>query len=184
MNRELSDWCTYWLQKRILTMLIVLLMSLLGEWAFGADVTVCFLLGLLPLRRRLCGYHTKSPGSCMVLSLGVMLLALLVHSTFNRMASIVFSIVSFSACFFIVICVLIDQTDPQLHLTQEEIKKNHQLAVCVLIGESVVSVLLSLLLHSVKYVSACQMGIVVVVLSSSYNKLKLNRRCLGYGKVF
>ncbi|GEM_PF-2888261 len=120
----------------------------------------------------------------MVLSLGVMLLALLVHSTFNRMASIVFSIVSFSACFFIVICVLIDQTDPQLHLTQEEIKKNHQLAVCVLIGESVVSVLLSLLLHSVKYVSACQMGIVVVVLSSSYNKLKLNRRCLGYGKVF
>ena len=73
-------------------MLIVLLMSLLGEWAFGADVTVCFLLGLLPLRRRLCGYHTKSPGSCMVLSLGVMLLALLVHSTFNRMASIVFAL--------------------------------------------------------------------------------------------
>lgn len=120
LDQELADWCIYWLQKRILTVLVVSLMLILGSLIFGSKVTVCFLLGLLPLRRRLNGYHTKSPYTCMILSVCVMLLALLLHSAFNQLVSLVFSIVNFVVCLTLVVCVLVDQVDSQLLLTREE----------------------------------------------------------------
>lgn len=64
LDQELADWCTYWLQKRILTILVVSVMLIVGSLLFGLKSSACFLLGLLPLRRRLSGYHTKSPYSC------------------------------------------------------------------------------------------------------------------------
>lgn len=127
LDQDLADWCIYWLQKRILTALVVSLMLILGNLVFGAKATICFLLGLLPLRRRLNGYHAKSPYTCMVLSVGVMMVALLIHSSFTQLVSLVFSIVNFVMCLGLVLFVLVDQANMQLHLTDEEIKENHKL---------------------------------------------------------
>jgi accessory gene regulator protein AgrB len=176
LEHSLADWCIYWLQKRILTGLVVSVMLVLGHLLFGLKVTVCFLIGLLPLRRRLNGYHTKSPYTCMVMSVGVMLLALLIHSTFSELVSLIFSIVNFVLCLGLVEYVLDDgQEDLQLHLTAEEVKENHKLAVQVLILESMIGIVIALLLHSVECLSACQLGITVVVLSSACNILKPNK---------
>lgn len=176
LEHSLADWCIYWLEKRILTGLVVSVMLVLGHLLFGLNVTACFLIGLLPLRRRLNGYHTKSPYTCMVMSVGVMLLALLIHSTFSELVSLIFSIVNFVLCLGLVVYVLDDgQEDLQLHLTAEEVKENHKLAVHVFWGESMIGIVIALLLHSVECLSACQLGITVVVLSSACNILKPNK---------
>ena len=154
LDQSLTDWCIYWLQKKILTALAVSLMLILGSLIFGFNVTICFLLGLFPLRRRLIGYHTKSPYTCIILSVGIMLLALLLNSTFNQRISLVFSLVNFMICFTLVVCVLSDQTDPRLHLTHEEVKENHRLAVQILALVSVAGVVVALLLHSSQCLSS------------------------------
>lgn len=182
LDQGLADWCIYWLQKRILTGLVISIMLILGSLIFGVKATVCFLMGLLPLRRRLNGYHTKSPYTCMVLSVGVMLLALLLHSTFNQLVSLVFSIVNFVICLILVVCVLADQADLQLCLTQEEIKENHRLAIRILVLESVAGVVTALFLHSSECLSACQMGIVVAVSSAVYSKSKQIKETPTYEK--
>lgn len=170
LEHSLADWCIYWLQKRILTGLVVLAMFAVGSFAFGAEITACFLLGLLPLRRRLVGFHTESPLSCMLLSVGIMLLSLLLHSTFSEMFSLVFGIVNLIICSILVIFVLKDMPDSKLGLTDAEICKNHKLAIRLLILESTVGAAISILLSSADCWSACQMGIAVVVTSSLYNK--------------
>lgn len=182
LDQGLADWCIYWLQKRILTAFIVSLMLILGSLIFGSKVTGCFLFGLLPLRRRLNGYHTKSPCTCMILSVGAMLLALLLHSTFNQLVSLVFSIVNFAICLILVVCVLAEQADLQLCLTQEEIKENHRLAIRILVLESVVGAVAALFLRSPECLSACQMGIVLAVSSAVYSRSKQKREAPTYEK--
>ncbi len=168
LDQELTDWCIYWLQKRILTTLAVSLMLVLGSFVFDVKTTLCFLLGLLPLRRRLNGYHTKSPYTCMVMSVCVMLLSLLLHSTFSEMGSLIFSVLNFFICLALVLFAVGSQADARLHLTKEEIRENHRLAVRTLLWESGIGMVIALMLHSASFLSACQIGITVVVLSSAY----------------
>lgn len=170
LEEDLEEWCVYWLQKRILTTFVIFVMFMTGGMIFGIDITVCFLLGLLPLRRRLVGFHTKSPLSCMLLSVGIMLLSLLLYSTFSEMFSLVFGIVNLIICSILVVFVLKDMPDSKLGLTDAEICKNHKLAIRLLVLESTVSAAISILLSSADCWSACQMGIAVVVTSSLYNK--------------
>lgn len=176
LEQELEDWCIYWLQKRVLTVLSVSVMLLLGSLHFGMGITICFLLGLLPLRRRLGGVHTKSPHTCMALSLSIMLVALLLHGFFSNVLSLLFSIVNSIACLAFVIKVPASEFDPRLHINGEEIEANHRLAIRTLILEDIVGASAALLLRSVRYLSACQVGTFVVVISFVYCKLK--RRCI------
>lgn len=170
LEEDLAEWCVYWLQKRILTTVVILVMFLTGGMTFGIDITFCFLLGLLPLRRRLVGFHAESPCSCMLLSVGIVLLSLLLHSTFNEMFSLFFGIVNLIICSILVIFVLKDMPDSKLGLIDAEICKNHKLAIRLLVLESTVGATISILLSSADCWSACQMGIAVVVASSLYNK--------------
>lgn len=172
LEEELSDWCVYWLQKRILTTLVVLIMFFIGSLVFGAEITACFLLGLLPLRRHLVGYHAESPLACMALSVGVVLLALLLHSTFSETVSLIFGVLNFIISFALVMYVLKEIPDPKLGLTEAEIRENHKLAIQFLLLESAVGAIIAILLRSVACWSACQMGIAVVIISSLYLKRK------------
>ena len=168
LDQELTDWCIYWLQKRILTTLAVSLMLVVGSFIFDVKTTLCFLLGLLPLRRRLNGYHTKSPCTCMILSVSVMLLSLQLHSTLSEMGSLIFSVLNFFICLALVLFAFGSRADTRLHLTKEEINENHRLAVRTLLWESGIGMVTALILQSVSFLSACQIGITVVVLSSTY----------------
>ena len=169
---ELYDWCIYWLQKRILTILTILLMFLLGSFTFGVDVTACFLLGLIPLRRRLIGFHTDSPSSCILLSVGVVMLTLLLHSTFTKTISLVFGILNFIGSYVLVVYFLKEMPDTKLGLTEAEIHENHKFAVQLLLAESVIGACIALFLCSAECWSACQLGIAVVIISSLFCKWK------------
>lgn len=172
LEEDLSDWCVYWLQKRILTTLVVLIMFFVGGFVFGVEITACFLLGLLPLRRHLVGYHTESPLACMSLSVGVVLLALFLNSTFSETASLIFGVLNFIISFVLVMYVLKELQDPKLGLTEAEIRENHKLAIWLLLLESAAGAIIAILSRSAACWSACQMGIAVVIMSSLYMKWK------------
>ncbi len=183
LEKELFDWYVYWLQKRILTTLIVLIMFFVGSFVFRAEITACFLLGLLPLRRHLVGYHAESPLACMALSVGVVSLALLLNSTFSETASLIFGVLNFIISFILVMYVLKEIPDPKLGLTEAEIHENHKLAIRHLLLESAAGAIIAILLRSTACWSACQMGIAVVIISSLYLKWKeVNKHGKHYEK--
>ncbi len=113
LDSELKDWCLYWLQKRMITFLGVLLMVTVGSLIYGITATCSFLFGGLPLQRRMLGFHTKSPYTCMILSLAVTLVSLQINSMFSSLAALIFSIANFGICLIFVACVC--DYHPNLH---------------------------------------------------------------------
>ena len=170
--QDLSEWCIYWIQKRIITYAVILGMFLLGSQVFGAGVTLSYLFGLLPLRRRLFGYHTKSPYTCAALSIAIMFFALSIHRFFPQVSSIRFIGINWLLSFVLITYFLKDQNDLRLHLTKEEMKVSSKLAFRVFCNVSIASAAIALLLDSIECASACQLGISTVVGSSVYSRWK------------
>ena len=65
------SWYIYALQTRISMFLSTAGMMLLGCLVATPYQVICFLVGILTLRRRLGGYHAKTPLRCLFLSIGV-----------------------------------------------------------------------------------------------------------------
>lgn len=70
------SWYIYALQTRISMFLSTAGMMLLGCLVATPYQVICFLVGILSLRRRLGGYHAKTPLRCLFLSIGVSILCL------------------------------------------------------------------------------------------------------------
>lgn len=183
LDQELSEWCNYWLQKKIMTIIGISIMFCFGSYFFDTGITVCFLFGLLPMRRRLAGYHTQSPYMCILLSLFVTLLALKFISLLDNFASLLFCIFNFIICYILIMYILINQNSSQLHLTDEELRTNHCVAKHIFFVESFIFSLVALFTHSIRYLSACQAGILIVVVSSMYCKLNTNNKKEDYSNV-
>lgn len=166
LDPKLKDWCFYWLQKRMITSFGILLMFSFGSLIYGILPTCAFLFGLLPLRRRVFGFHTKSPHTCMILSLTITLISLQINSMFSFLTALIFSFVNFGICLTSVKCSCDYQSDTLLCVTDDEIIENHKLSINILIWESAISAIVAILLHAIECLSACQMGIAVVVLST------------------
>lgn len=77
IQQDEYDWCVYALVSRISIVISTSIMIILGSIFATPLQAICFLLGILPLRRRLGGYHAKTPLACAVLSVAVMLLSFL-----------------------------------------------------------------------------------------------------------
>lgn len=180
LRQELMEWSIYWLQKRILTCIVVLMMFLLGCSLFDVDITFFYLLGLLPLRRYLLGYHTKSPHTCAVLSILIMLVALLFHDLLTKVTSHIYLLLNIPISLFAIMCFLKEQNDPLLHLTKEEMKINNKRALYTFCSVSLTSIVIAILKNSIEYASACQLGILTVVGSSAYAKWKKEREDNDY----
>ena len=69
-------WYIYTLQTRISMFLSTAGMMLLGCLVATPYQVICFLVGILSLRRRLGGYHAKTPLRCLFLSVSVSILCL------------------------------------------------------------------------------------------------------------
>ena len=65
------SWYIYALQTRISMFFSTAGMMLLGCLVATPYQVICFLVGILSLRRRLGGYHAKTPLRCLFLSIGV-----------------------------------------------------------------------------------------------------------------
>ena len=172
MRHDLEEWCRYWLEKTILNIIAIFAMLLSAGFVFGFPVTCFFLIGLLPLRRRLVGYHTRSPVSCFFLSLFVAFAGLLVNRVIPDPVRWPVSVILFCFSMISVVFFLRAQNDPSLHLSEEEVKANHRLAVLCLLFASAAVLPFSLFLSNAAYFSACQIGILIVVLSAYYAKWK------------
>lgn len=73
------SWYIYALQTRISMFLSTAGMMLLGCLVATPYQVICFLVGILSLRRRLGGYHAKTPLRCLFLSIGVSILCLSIY---------------------------------------------------------------------------------------------------------
>ena len=69
-------WYIYTLQTRISMFLSTAGMMLLGCLVATPYQVICFLVGILSLRRRLGGYHAKTPLRCLFLSISVSIFCL------------------------------------------------------------------------------------------------------------
>ena len=175
LRQELLEWCIYWLQKRILTCTVVLIMFLIGWPLFGADITFFYLLGLLPLRLYLLGYHTKSPYTCAALSITIMLAALLLHDISTYVALHIYVVLNIPMSLLLIIYFLKEQNDSLLHLTREELKINNKKAIYTFCSVSLIGIVMAYIKDSIEYASACQFGISTVIGSSVYTKWKNQR---------
>ena len=94
------SWYIYALQTRISMFLSTAGMMLLGCLVATPYQVICFLVGILSLRRRLGGYHAKTPLRCLFLSIGVSILCLsIVNSLVQYSLSILIWILFISLSF-------------------------------------------------------------------------------------
>lgn len=180
LRQELLEWCIYWLQKRILTCTVVLIMFYIGWSLFGAAITFFYLLGLLPLRRHLLGYHTKSPHTCAALSIIIMLVALLLHDILTNVLLFIYIVLNIPISFLLMMYFLKEQNDPLLHLTEEEMKINNKKALYTFCNVSLIGIVMAFFKGSIEYASASQFGISTVIGASVYAKWKKEERRTDY----
>ena len=94
------SWYIYTLQTRISMFLSTAGMMLLGCLVATPYQVICFLVGILSLRRRLGGYHAKTPLRCLFLSIGVSIFCLsIVNSLVQYSLSILIWILFISLSF-------------------------------------------------------------------------------------
>lgn len=120
LQEDLRSWYEYALQTRIATFTSVLCMIFLGSLFVSPFQVICFLLGILPLRKRLGGYHAKTPAKCLILSLSVMLLCLVVVKSFIHFYCSIFIWIAVAGC-SPVLFHSVPYGVPNLHLTQDEL---------------------------------------------------------------
>ena len=111
------SWYIYTLQTRISMFLSTAGMMLLGCLVATPYQVICFLVGILSLRRRLGGYHAKTPLRCLFLSIGVSILCLsIVKTLFSIVSQFLFGFYSSASLLLFSIHLLIAIQTARLRL--------------------------------------------------------------------
>ena len=162
------SWYIYALQTRISMFLSTAGMMLLGCLVATPYQVICFLVGILSLRRRLGGYHAKTPLRCLFLSIGVSILCLsIVNSLVQYSLSILIWIL------FISLSFAVFNSSPYSHpncpLTPDELAVSWIKAKHILIW--------NLLLIQIFFAHSncslyCEMGIIAAAISFFVSKFK------------
>ena len=145
------SWYIYALQTRISMFLSTAGMMLLGCLVATPYQVICFLVGILSLRRRLGGYHAKTPLRCLFLSIGVSILCL----------SIVNSLVQSSP-----------YSHPNCPLTPDELAVSWIKAKHILIWNLLLILLLQIFFAHSNCSLYCEMGIIAAAISFFVSKFK------------
>ena len=132
---------------------------------------VCFLVGILSLRRRLGGYHAKTPLRCLFLSIGVSILCLsIVNSLVQYSLSILIWIL------FISLSFAVFNSSPYSHpncpLTPDELAVSWIKAKHILIWNLLLILLLQIFFAHSNCALYCEMGIIAAAISFFVSKFK------------
>ena len=132
---------------------------------------ICFLVGILSLRRRLGGYHAKTPLRCLFLSIGVSILCL----------SIVKNLVQYSLSIliwilFISLSFAVFNSSPYSHpncpLTPDELAVSWTKAKHILIWNLFLILLLQIFFAHSNCALYCEMGSIAAAVSFFVSKFK------------
>lgn len=164
IQNEQCEWCIYALVSRISLIISIFFMILFGMLFTAPFNVICFLFGILPLRKRLGGYHAKNPFACVFLSVAVMLLSLLcVNITiYYRIEWAIHILLALSS---ITIWLSKPYGHKNMHLTQEELVQNKVKVKNILMIELSLIVLLCFLFSQNKGFLFCEIGIIAAALS-------------------
>ena len=165
------SWYIYALQTRISMFLSTAGMMLLGCLVATPYQVICFLVGILSLRRRLGGYHAKTPLRCLFLSIGVSILCLsIVNSLVQYSLSILIWIL------FISLSFAVFNSSPYSHpncpLTPDELAVSWIKAKHILIWNLLLILLLQIFFAHSNCSLYCEMGIIAAAISFFVSKFK------------
>lgn len=171
LNPARKDWYLYALESRVSTCLGIVCMLCTGMVISGFWATVFLLLGIMPLRRRLSGYHASTPTRCFFLSLGVVVIAMKIAETViaQHAAWVIWTIFSF-CCF--AAAFLLPFNHPQLYQSFAEVQANHKRAQKILLVQLIGILLLSVLLPKTQAAIYCATGVITAVISFLIAKVK------------
>jgi accessory gene regulator B len=146
-------------------------MMLLGCLVATPYQVICFLVGILSLRRRLGGYHAKTPLRCLFLSIGVSILCLsIVNSLVQYSLSILIWIL------FISLSFAVFNSSPYSHpncpLTPDELAVSWIKAKHILIWNLLLILLLQIFFAHSNCSLYCEMGIIAAAISFFVSKFK------------
>ena len=68
INSNKKEWCVYWVQKKILSLVSCLIFFAIAMYNHNAVETFVFVISLMLLRKRTGGYHANSLQVCILLS--------------------------------------------------------------------------------------------------------------------
>ena len=131
----------------------------------------CFIVGIFSLRRRLDGYHAKTPLRCLFLSIGVSILCLsIVNSLVQYSLSILIWIL------FISLSFAVFNSSPYSHpncpLTPDELAVSWIKAKHILIWNLFLILLLQIFFANSNCALYCEMGIIAAAISFFVSKFK------------
>ena len=171
LSETRRPWYIYTLQTRISMFLSTAGMMLLGCLVATPYQVICFLVGILSLRRRLGGYHAKTPLRCLFLSIGVSILCLsIVNSLVQYSLSILIWIL------FISLSFAVFNSSPYSHpncpLTPDELAVSWIKAKHILIWNLFLILLLQIFFANSNCALYCEMGIIAAAISFFVSKFK------------
>lgn len=162
------EWCVYALVSRVSMFISISFMIFLGMLFAQPLHIICFLLGILPLRRRLGGYHAKTPFACVCLSVVVMLLSifcvnLAVYFHFEWVLHILLVLSS--------IAVLLSKPygHRSMHLTRKELVRNKAKVKTILMVELLIIISLCFFFSQNAGALFCEIGIIAAAISFLLN---------------
>ncbi|WP_420917675.1 accessory gene regulator B family protein [Ruthenibacterium lactatiformans] len=161
----------YTLQTRISMFLSTAGMMLLGCLVATPYQVICFLAGILSLRRRLGGYHAKTPLRCLFLSVSVSILCLgIVKKLIQYSLSILIWIL------FISLSFAVFNSSPYSHpncpLTPDELAVSWIKAKHILIWNLFLILSLQIFFAHSYCALYCEMGIIAAAISFFVSKFK------------
>lgn len=170
IQQDEYDWCVYALVSRTSTIISTSLMIIIGSIYATPLQTICFLLGILPLRRRLGGYHAKTPLACAILSVAVMLFSFAcvkIAIRFNLI--IILCVALFISGIFVLFLKPIGNNN--LYLSQEELCENKCKVKYILLIEILIIAFFQFFFSQTMAALYCGFGIIAATISFLINKI-------------
>lgn len=175
IEKDNEDWCVYFVETRIISYVVLLLLFVLLLPIARPIAIIVFLLSVLLIRRRSGGYHCKTEQGCFFISLFVAALGIFLARFLEGEYTIQLLLLIFSACSTAIGPV----NQPELHLSPEEYRENtRRLRVMTVL---LVCIAVIMIVIRTSFSSYCVMGLLVAgisIIAGKFSQNGRNSRCL------
>lgn len=125
LNPDKKEWCVYWVQKKILSLISYLIFFAIAMYNHNAAETLVFVTSLMLLRKRTGGYHANSWQVCILLS---SLLVLVMPYGVDLISNKGFALFTIVMSFYI-IQRFAPVNHPAMHMNVKECEESRKLAI-------------------------------------------------------
>ena len=125
INSNKKEWCVYWVQKKILSLVSCLIFFAIAMYNHNAVETFVFVISLMLLRKRTGGYHANSWQICILLS---SLLVFIMPYGLDLISNRGFTLFTIVMSFYI-IQRFAPVNHPAMHMNVKECEESRKLAL-------------------------------------------------------